>query len=89
MARSVPNSFLNPKPIDSKTLKPTNNLPFLKKPNVGPKPKASGFLNEVAQQFKRISGVTPAVVRGYQEKPARFIKKQKLNLAGLGKKGMG
>lgn len=77
------NAFLNPKPIGKPMRAVGNNLAVLK--NVGPKPKASGLMTEVAQQNRRISGVSPALVRGYQNRPARFVPKTKFNLASLGK----
>lgn len=39
---------------------------------------------EVAQQQRRITGVTPRVVRSYQEAPAKFIPRSRGLLKSLG-----
>lgn len=39
---------------------------------------------EVSQQTRRITGVTPRVVRSYQEAPARFIPRSRGLLKSLG-----
>lgn len=64
------NSFLTPKLIGGASLK------ALGTGTVG-KPKRSGLQQEAAQQFTRMSGITPKLTQAYQGKPARFVPKPK------------
>lgn len=50
-----------------------------------PKPKkvSSNFPGEVKQETRRLTGVTPSLLHGYQESPARFLPKVKGGIHGL------
>jgi len=58
-----------------------------------PKPPASKVSDrwpaEVAQQNRRITGVTPRVVRAFQESPAKFIPRSRGLLGRMAGKGAG
>lgn len=55
-----------------------------------PKSTPSHFGSEVSQQTRRITGVTPKILHGFQETPAKWIPKSRAFLKSLaGGKKMG
>jgi len=52
-------------------------------------PKISGrFRTEVSQENRRLTGVTPRLIKAYQESPARFLPRSKsLGLRGIASRG--
>lgn len=60
------------------------------KPHKPPASKVSDrWPAQIMQQNRRITGVTPRVVRSYQEAPAKFIPRSRGLLARMAGKGAG
>jgi hypothetical protein len=84
MSSKAPKAVAMPKPLpipQATAAKPAKIPKPAKVPQIKVAKVADRFPSEIKQEQRRITGVTPKTVKGYQESPARWLPKHSLRSA--------